>query len=225
MYMVEENKQNLKIRFRFAGGEEFEAEGSAEFIEEQRQQFLALIGKKASSIPANKPIKRTTYPLTSPQATQSETLTTPQEPFATELALPRPAYSQEPLIATSPRIPAVLADKPHNTARAWEILLKEEGDLVILRKKMRLSPQEAALLLVAGARALLQKPQFSALLLAQAMRKSGFGEGRLDRILAGEMKNGYLISSGSKRSRSYQATNEGFARAFVLAERLAGERA
>lgn len=223
--MVEENKQNLKIRFRFAGGEEFEAEGSAEFIEEQRQQFLALIGKKASSIPANKPIKRTTYPLTAPQGTQAETLTPPQEPLATELALPRPAYSQESLIATSPRIPAVLADKPHNTARAWEILLKEEGDLVILRKKMRLSPQEAALLLVAGARALLQKPQFSALLLAQAMRKSGFGEGRLDRILAGEMKNGYLISSGSKRSRSYQATNEGFARAFVLAERLAGERA
>ena len=222
--MVEENKQNLKIRFRFAGGEEFEAEGSAEFIEEQRQQFLALIGKKASSIPANKPIKRTTYPLTSPQATQSETLTPPQEPFATELAVLRQTYSQE-APSSGPRIPAVLADKPHNTARAWEILLKEEGDLVILRKKMRLSPQEAALLLVAGARALLQKPQFSALLLAQAMRKSGFGEGRLDRILAGEMKNGYLISSGSKRSRSYQATNEGFARAFVLAERLAGERA
>ena len=217
--MVEENKQNLKIRFRFANGEEFEAEGSAEFIEQQRQEFLALIGKQCLPAIPVKPEKRTTYPLTP----KKEILTEQPSSFLPE-PQPKSPISSGDSDSFSSRIPAVFAEKAKNTARAWEILLKEEGDLVILRKKMRLSPSEAALLLVAGARALLQKPQFSALLLAQAMRKSGFVEGRLDRILAGEIKNGYLISSGSKRSRNYQTTNEGFAHAFVLAERLAGER-
>lgn len=222
--MVEENKQNLKIRFRFAGGEEFEAEGSAEFIEEQRQQFLALIGKKGSAVASNKVVKRTTYPLIEGNSPQTEILTN-QTSFQPSEAPTKQPLPQEYSDFSSNRIPAVLAEKNKNTARAWEIILKEEGELVVLRKKMRLSPSEAALILVAGARALLQKPQFGALLLAQAMRKSGFTEGRLDRTLAGEIKNGYLISSGSKRSRNYQATNEGFARAFVLVERLAGERA
>ena len=65
--MAGDSEKILKIRFRFPGGEEFEAEGSREFIEQQRNYFLALIGKKmsgpaTSAIPA--PRKRTTYPLT-----------------------------------------------------------------------------------------------------------------------------------------------------------------
>ena len=234
--MSGDSEKILKIRFRFPGGEEFEAEGSREFIEQQRNYFLALIGKKmsgpASAIPA--PRKCTTYPLTGgPKPTASQTL--PASPLFSPTDIPQTATNDAPtplpLLSSVP--PALrgetalqadmpLADIPQ-PVRLWEQLLKEEGDIVVLRRKMRLSAAEAASLLVAGARVLLKKPNYPALHLSQSMRKSGFDEGRLDRILASEIRNGHLASDGSKRSRTYRLTNEGFAKAFVLAEKLAKE--
>lgn len=233
--MAGDSEKILKIRFRFPGGEEFEAEGSREFIEQQRNYFLALIGKKmsgpASAIPA--PRKRTTYPLTGgPKPTASQTV--PASPLFSPTDIPQTATNaQTPLPLLSNIPPALrgetalqadmpLADIPQ-PVRLWEQLLKEEGDIVVLRRKMRLSAAEAASLLVAGARVLLKKPNYPALHLSQSMRKSGFDEGRLDRILAPEIRNRHLASDGSKRSRTYRLTNEGFAKAFVLAEKLAKE--
>lgn len=233
--MSGDSEKILKIRFRFPGGEEFEAEGSREFIEQQRNYFLALIGKKmsvpASAIPA--PPKRTTYPLTGGQKpTASQTV--PASPLFSPTDIPQTAtIAQTPLPPLSSVPPALrgetalqadmpLADIPQ-PVRLWEQLLKEEGDIVVLRRKMRLNAAEAASLLVAGARVLLKKPNYPALHLSQSMRKSGFDEGRLDRILAPEIRNGHLASDGSKRSRTYRLTNEGFAKAFVLAEKLAKE--
>lgn len=234
--MSGDSEKILKIRFRFPGGEEFEAEGSREFIEQQRNYFLALIGKKmsgpASAIPA--PRKRTTYPLTGgPKPTASQTV--PASPLFSPTDIPQTATNDAPtplppLSSVPPALrgeTALQADMPladiPQPVRLWEQLLKEEGDIVVLRRKMRLSAAEAASLLVAGARVLLKKPHYPALLLSQSMRKSGFDEGRLDRILAPEIRNGHLASDGSKRSRTYRLTNEGFAKAFVLAEKLAKE--
>lgn len=233
--MAGDSEKILKIRFRFPGGEEFEAEGSREFIEQQRNYFLALIGKKmsgtASAIPAQR--KRTTYPLTGgPKPTASQTV--PASPLFSPTDIPQTtANAQTPLPPLSSVPPALrgetalqadmpLADIPQ-PVRLWEQLLKEEGSIVVLRRKMRLSAAEAASLLVAGARVLLKKPNYPALHLSQSMRKSGFDEGRLDRILVPEIRNGHLASDGSKRSRTYRLTNEGFAKAFVLAEKLAKE--
>lgn len=233
--MSGDSEKILKIRFRFPGGEEFEAEGSREFIEQQRNYFLALIGKKmsvpASAIPA--PRKRPTYPLTGgPKPTASQTV--PESSLFSPTSIPQTtANAPTPLPPLSSVPPALrrgaalqadmpLADIPQ-PVRLWEQLLKEEGDIVVLRRKMRLSAAEAASLLVAGARVLLKKPDYPALHLSQSMRKSGFDEGRLDRILAPEIRNGHLASDGSKRSRTYRLTNEGFAKAFVLAEKLAKE--
>lgn len=233
--MSGDSEKILKIRFRFPGGEEFEAEGSREFIEQQRNYFLALIGKKmsgpASAIPA--PRKRTTYPLTDgtkPTASQ----TVPASPLFSPTAIPQTTPNAPtplpPLSSVPPALrgeTALQADMPladiPQPVRLWEQLLKEEGDIVVLRRKMRLSAAEAASLLVAGARVLLKKPNYPALHLSQSMRKSGFDEGRLDRILAPEIRNGHLASDGAKRSRTYRLTNEGFAKAFVLAEKLAKE--
>lgn len=233
--MSGDSEKILKIRFRFPGGEEFEAEGSREFIEQQRNYFLALIGKKmsgpASAIPA--PRKRPTYPLTGgPKPTASQTV--PASPLFRLTAIPQTATNAPtplpPLSSVPPALrgeTALQADMPladiPQPVRLWEQLLKEEGDIVVLRRKMRLSAVEAASLLVAGARVLLKKPNYPALHLSQSMRKSGFDEGRLDRILAPEIRNGHLASDGSKRSRTYRLTNEGFAKAFVLAEKLAKE--
>lgn len=233
--MAGDSEKILKIRFRFPGGEEFEAEGSQEFIEQQRNYFLALIGKKmsgpASAIPA--PRKRTTYPLPGgPKPTASQTV--PASPLFSPTDIPQTATNAQtplPLLSSVPPAlrgeTAVQADMPladiPQPVRLWEQLLKEEGDIVVLRRKMRLSAAEAASLLVAGVRVLLKKPNYPALHLSQSMRKSGFDEGRLDRILAPEIRNGHLASDGSKRSRTYRLTNEGFAKAFVLAEKLAKE--
>ena len=236
--MTDESEKNLKIRFRFPGGEEFEAEGSREFIEQQRNYFLALIGKGAtapvSAMPA--PRKRPTYPLTdgvrsAPIQPRTVPATKPTQAF-TEPHTPQPAPIP-PLSAIPPamRSSNTTPNMPQNRGNAeimapvrlWEQLLKEDGEIVVLRRKMRLSAAEAASLLVAGARVLLKKPTYSALNLSQSMRKSGFDEGRLDRILTPEIRNGHLESAGAKRSRTYRLTNEGFAKAFVLAEKLARE--
>lgn len=195
--MAEEDKI-LKIRFRFSGGEEFEAQGTPEFIEEQRSYFLSLIGKQAKRL---------------------QDSATPHE------QIPRAAKN---LPAAENLQPAPSEISPVQDAfpakRLWEKLFKEENDKVILRRKMRLDAREAALLLLAAARVLLNLPACKALDLAQMLQKSGFSDtGRLDRLLQQDAKNGYLQSEGMKRGRTYRLTNSGFAHAFVVAEKLAGE--
>ena len=169
--MTDGTEKNLKIRFRFPGGEEFEAEGSREFIEQQRNYFLALIGKGAiapvSAMPA--PRKRPTYPLTSearpaPIQPRPEPTTNPTQIF-TETHTPQPAPIP-PLSAIPPAMRRNAPSMPQNPetaeitapVRLWEQLLKEDGEIVVLRRKMRLTAAEAASLLVAGARVLLKKP-------------------------------------------------------------------
>lgn len=195
--MAEEAEKTLKIRLRFSGGEEFEAQGTQEFIEQQRNYFLNLIGKQKQEAQA---------------VYQPNRL--PAPPF-TPAQHPQPEPDKQPSSAVQEAFPA---------KRLWEKLFKEENGLVILRRKMRLEAHEAALLLLAAARVLLNQPDCKALDLAKMLQKSGFTQtGRLDRLLQQDAKNDYLRSEGMKRGRTYRLTNAGFARAFVLAEKLAGE--
>lgn len=196
--MTEDTEKTLKIRFRFPGGEEFEAQGTLEFIEQQRNFFLSLIGKK--------------------EKRSSTSTLHPQQPTPLKQEVPAMLPPHQPNREQSPVLEAFPAK------RLWEKLFKEEGELVILRRKMRLDAPEAALLLLAGARVLLNKSDCKALTLSQMMQKSGFGEaGRLDRLLQQEILSGYVQNEGMKRGRIYRLTNSGFAHAFVLAEKLAGE--
>lgn len=57
-----------KIRFKFPGGEEFEAEGTLEFIESQRNYFLALLASQRRTAPT--PLNA---PQTQPQMIQKQT--------------------------------------------------------------------------------------------------------------------------------------------------------
>lgn len=225
--MADDTSKTLKIRFRFPGGEEFEAEGNREFIEQQRNYFLSLIGKQAAQpqLPAEPALRRTTYPLTPARTAATpgaETSNRSQPPDLPPLSVLPPAQrSTPPKTATATPLDPQAQAFP--ALRLWERILKEDGEIVLLRRKMRLTPQEAASLLIAGARVLLKKPAYGALELSSSMKKSGFSEGRLDRLLAPLVRNGHLISEGTKRGRTYQLTNEGFARSFVLAEKLAAE--
>ncbi len=177
----------LKIRFRLPNGEEFEAEGPREFIEAQRNYFLALIGQGKAAAQALS--QSAAFPISQPQTTPLNT-------------------------------PATTAPAQHTELYFWEKLLKEDGETLLLRHKAKLSPQETALILLAGARVLLKKPAYPALELARSLKACGVETGRLDRLLAGEVQAGRLVGEGSKRSRTYKLTAEGFARSFVLAEKL-----
>lgn len=185
--MITEN--NLKIRFRLPNGEEFEAEGSQSFIEQQRNYFLTLIGKGGSTS-----------------------------------LVPTLSVEKQPAISTPPA-----AHTPMTTARPddlspirlWERILREEGNVVVFRKRHKLSIQESVILVLAGARVLLRKQPCSALEISRALKLSNINmNGRLDRLLAGEIQQGYLSSEGIKRSRVYSLTDKGMARAFILAEKL-----
>ena len=109
--------------------------------------------------------------------------------------------------------------------RLWEEIVRVDDRLVYLRRKSRqLSPETAALVLIAAAKVLLRATEgYSALLLSKALKKSGYGGERLDRVLAGEMRQGTVRSDGTKRSRLYLLSDEGFAHAYVLADKLAKE--
>ncbi len=178
------NSENniLKIRFRLPNGEEFEAEGTREFIEHERNYFLALIGQGKAAAQA---------------------------------------LSQSAgLIAVRPQPAPNTAAPQHTEQYLWEKLLKEDGETLILRRKTKLTPQEVAAIVLAGARVLLKKPAYPALELARSLKACGIEGGRLDRLLAGEIQAGRMVGEGIKRNRTYQLTPQGLARAFVLAEKL-----
>ena len=173
----------LKIRFRLPNGEEFEAQGTREFIEHERNYFLALIGQGKAAAQA--------------------------------------LAQSSGLAAAPPRATFPNTNTPQHTEQyLWEKLLKEDENTLILRRKAKLTPQEVAAIVLAGARVLLKTPAYPALELARSLKACGIEGGRLDRLLAGEIQAGRIVGEGTKRSRTYKLTPQGLARAFVLAEKL-----
>ena len=231
-----ENEQNkVKIRLKLRSGEEFEAEGSPDFIEKQRTEFLQLIGKPAKSqetewrdLSAPKPVRRSTprLPAVRPFAQPSPTdlPATPVYPAPSITQAGFAAAEQVSLRGENSLSKPATAPQGAHTA-LWEQVVKVDDGLVILRRKSRLlSPETAAIVLIAAAKELLrEKDGYSALSLSKSLTKSGYGGGRLDRVLTSEMRQGTVKAVGSKRSRAYVLSDEGFARGFVLAEKLAGE--
>ena len=205
--------ENLKIRFRLPNGEEFEAEGPQDFIESQRADFLSLIGRGVVSKPCIVPTASAPV-----QPVISSTFSTIPAAVRAEAV---PTNVSSAFQSTNPSTKNLL--QTPSAAHLWERLLKKEGDLLILRRKSRLSASEAALLILAGAQHLLKADGYRAILLSKSLHESGFEAGRLDRLLADGIKESYISARGSKRSRSYRLTPAGFARAFVLAEKRVGE--
>ena len=246
--MIDNTNNKVKIRFKFRSGEEFEAEGTPDFIEKQRSDFLQLIdrdgartSRRAASVHSSQaeeqhPVytENTTDPAaTAPSEHRFPTLntaepalfrrkTTPYSPTSTPTPAPRMSVGIS--AAENARLhPAGLVSEQE--LRLWEQIIRTDEKMVYLRRKSRqLSPDTAALVLIAAAKVLLQAVEgYSALLLSKSLKKSGYGADRLDRVLGGELKKGTVRSEGTKRSRLYSLSDEGFARAYVLATKLAEE--
>ena len=221
--------ENLKIRFRLPNGEEFEAEGPQDFIEVQRAYFLNLIGRAAYRT-AQTPQRGggSIQPPATPILSAPGTAAVPpagnaaKTPISTQPAA-QPAEKPPVYTLTSSYTAQSAGGISPQVRHLWEQLLKEENGCLILRRKTRLSVQEAALLILAGAKNLLGETHYRAVLLAKSIKLSGFTPARLDRVLQGEIKAGYLTAQGSKRSRSYTLTPAGYAKAFVLAQKRVGE--
>ncbi|MBO7191742.1 MAG: hypothetical protein J6V32_06640 [Elusimicrobiaceae bacterium] len=196
-----------KIRFKFANGEEFEAEGTLDFVEKQRDYFLALIKKQL-------PAAQNAYRVTEDRTVIGH-LSTLERVRANNTTQSKPAQQTENPSWAPTQIPPVY------NSRLWEQLLKQEGESLFLRRKLHLAADQAALLILSGREALLGKAGASALWLSGALEKSGFTIPRLDRVLAPALSLGYLQCEGIKRSRLYKLTPAGQAHAFVLAQKKA----
>lgn len=258
--MSDNSEHKVKIRFKFRSGEEFEAEGSPDFIEKQRADFLQIIGKdgtrtsrRATATPSQPPalsaapgtpetfLTPDSYPVTYGHTNPSTDETNVLEPsiYRHLTPSPTPASAAPNTLSAAPQINSILSAAERTGAsssgtttpatsqeiRLWEQLVRVEDNLVILRRKSRLlSADTAALVLLAAAKVLLKASEgYSALSLSKALKKSGYGGERLDRVLGGEMKKGSVRSDGTKRSRLYYLSNEGFAHAYVLAGKLIEE--
>ncbi|WP_424244302.1 hypothetical protein Dip510_001510 [Elusimicrobium posterum] len=238
----------MRIKLRFSSGEEFEIEGDREFIEQQKTYLLGLLGKKGSNFaavtesPAQHPKVEIENPygefFTMPDGTRLPVIQ-PKSVRKTEhghmFKLPpslRPAQKNEntaqpePLntAVNTPPSPTPLDESTIMARMVWENICHADGDLIIIRRKHKLlTPSYAALVIIAAAKILLRESTYSAINLAKSMKLSAYmgGEGdRLDRIITKELKDGSITFEGSKRSRMYRISDEGFARAFVLAEKI-----
>ena len=201
-----------KVRIRFQNGAEFEAEGSQSFIEQRRNYFLSLIGKDKLSA-------RTAASEPRPNAAALYQTQNNTSPSAFEPISNTPVSPQESM-------PSALPTTAQTTSAhyLWERLLREDGKYVYLRRKYKVDPVENVCLLLAGARVLLKRGEMSALDLSRCLKESKITlPGRLDRVVGGYIKQGYLVCEGAKRSRTYKLTDSGFAHAFVVAEKLVKE--
>lgn len=240
--MAADDENKVKIRFKFRSGEEFEAEGSPSFIEKQRADFLDLIGKEPKQTPSargGQPAPLTRVPTayrraqTAPGQSAQNAMEFPEGYL--DKAAQEDAYPAHGPLAPTLTPPGLSAAESHalhagqhtqeQNARLWEQIARiEEGQVFLRRKSRLLTPETAALLLIAAAKILLRAENgYSALALSKSLAKSGYGGGRLDRALAGEIRQGAVRAVGSKRSRAYLLSDGGFARAYVLAAKLADE--
>jgi len=126
--------------------------------------------------------------------------------------------------AIAKTVPAELAPPPQHPGfepGIWKTLMESRDNLFYLKTRYpQTEPHDAALMILATWTELGKKGTVEALKLAKSLKKSGFVKGRLDRIMAQEISQQRIISTGTKRARRYQLTAEGLARAHYLAQDL-----
>ncbi len=206
--MPQEN-ENLKLRFKLKTGEEFEAQGDLSFISSQKEAFLNLV-KGAKTLTGN---------ITNNYKTENQTET------QTKLSL-RPSYLRRQENWSNEKIAPQNDMLKTPSGEVWDKVAYSDGENIILRRKSKLiKPQIAALIILGANKTLSTQDTLSALTLAKSLKLSGYlKEGqRLDRLLEGEIREGFLSYEGSKRNRLYRISAAGQAKAYTWAEKLLQE--
>ena len=210
--MSQEN-ENLKLRFKLKTGEEFEAQGNLDFISQQKEAFLNLLKapKPANTLAAYKPQES--------QNMQKQNYSAQNYQTYKPAYLRRQEFSHE----STEQNKTVLKTP---SGEVWDKVAYSDGDNIILRRKSKLiKPQIAALIVLGAAKILTEQDTLSALELAKSLKLSGYlkqGQ-RLDRLLEGEIREGFLAYEGSKRNRLYRISAAGQAKAYTWAEKLLQE--
>ncbi|MBI4376547.1 MAG: hypothetical protein HY549_08865 [Elusimicrobia bacterium] len=129
--------------------------------------------------------------------------------------LERLAAARQPLEKSPERV-------PNEPEIAWEAITEAQGPRLQLRAKLGpgKSEKEACLVLLAASERLLGERKPTAAQLARWLRGSGYPIQRMDRALQDGVKQGEILSSGSRRARRYELTASGRLRAFILADQL-----
>ena len=103
----------------------------------------------------------------------------------------------------------------------WNAIAETINGLTILKNKHpQLKAREAVLLILASERQLNEAQEVGALNLSKAIKASGYVPGRIDRLLAKDLKEGRIKASGTKRNRSYRITVKGLETAWLEAKKL-----
>lgn len=104
---------------------------------------------------------------------------------------------------------------------SWQDAAYLKDNTIALKVKYPdLTPSQAVLLILAIGKNVMQISPYPALNLSKSLKKSGYIKGRVDRIIASEIKNATIMALGTKRNRTYQITQKGLAKAYILLERL-----
>ncbi|HAH30820.1 MAG TPA: hypothetical protein DCL44_00740 [Elusimicrobia bacterium] len=103
----------------------------------------------------------------------------------------------------------------------WDKIVVKKHDLNILKiKPPEMTAREAALVLLAAQKIKESKQSDSAITLSRAIKASGYSPGRIDRLLASDIKTGRVTASGTKRNRSYAIKDSGLEAAWLAARKI-----
>ncbi len=111
-----------------------------------------------------------------------------------------------------------LKTKEEDHSQIWQLIVAIDKDIpYIIKKNAALKPYEAALILMAGQRALKAVEEISAINLSKGLKLSGLKTDRIDRELASLIKENKISAFGYKRSRSYKINAKGIQDAYLKA--------
>ena len=110
----------------------------------------------------------------------------------------------------------------HPGKELWHKFAQIRGDITILNARApSTTAEDAAMLIIAAAKALGGISQYSALNLSKSLKLAGYHKERLDRLLLPHTKAGRVLPMGTKRNRSYQLTPKGQISASLALAKLA----
>ncbi len=127
------------------------------------------------------------------------------------------AFNKEPGKTTT-------QESSHNEDKShafWQDIVDNKENLYILKAKSpKISPTEAALIIISADQANGQNGKISAINLSKSLKTSGYQPERLDRLLSKKIKQGEIIASGTKRNRLYKLNHKGIQSAYTAIQKL-----